>query len=387
MPSLDQMIEVIQQVGLFVDVLRFGLNTVIEAGKDKDLVDRLIRVRDNFQAEFGEPLADDVEFFDEDRYLYFSSVAANLTFGNPNKEEYELQNLPDNPYFLQFLDEAQLRNSLLNLGRDLATQTVDILGALPADETFFEQSPIGVVELDEYKALVTRVQRHRVREVDEADQQKLLRLALRFTPGIHKMVALPEMLESLILDGRHFFMEKISQDDPEAFSFYRFTDYIHSQTILDNILFGKPKSDHPKTQDRINQSIIQLLIEEDLLERIVEIGMEYRVGIKGDKLSGGQRQKLAIARAFLKNPPILILDEATSALDNASQQRIQNLLENHWKGRATLIAVVHRLDTIRGYDKVAVMKAGKIVEMGSYDDLIARKGILYELVHGIKAAA
>jgi len=164
------------------------------------------------------------------------------------------------------------------------------------------------------------------------------------------------------------------------------SNYIHSQTILDNILFGKPKTDHPKSQDRINMSIIQLLIEEDLLERIVEIGMEFRVGTKGDRLSGGQQQKLAIARIFLKNPPVLVMDEATSALDNASQTRIQNLLESKWKGRSTLIAVAHRLDTIKNYDQVAVMKAGKIMEIGSYAELMTRKGILYELVSGIKAA-
>jgi ABC-type multidrug transport system fused ATPase/permease subunit len=127
------------------------------------------------------------------------------------------------------------------------------------------------------------------------------------------------------------------------------------------------------------------LIEEDLLERVLEIGMEFQVGAKGDRLSGGQRQKLAIARAFLKNSPILIMDEATSALDNASQQRIQNILESKWKGRSTLIAVAHRLDTIKGYDKVAVMKAGKIIEMGSYGELMNKKGVLHELVHGADA--
>ena len=93
---------------------------------------------------------------------------------------------------------------------------------------------------------------------------------------------------------------------------------------------------------------------------------------------------MAIARAFLKDPKILILDEATSALDNKSQARIQNLLTNRWKGKSTLIAVVHRLDIIKDYDKIAVMKAGKIGEFGTYDELIAKKGMLYELVGGKK---
>ncbi|MBW2436649.1 MAG: ATP-binding cassette domain-containing protein, partial [Deltaproteobacteria bacterium] len=143
---------------------------------------------------------------------------------------------------------------------------------------------------------------------------------------------------------------------------------------------GKTKTANPQAQEKINQSIIQLLIEEDLLETIIEIGMLYQVGAKGDKLSGGQQQKLAIARVFLKHPKILIMDEATSALDNKSQARIQNLLETRWKEKNTVISVVHRLDTIKNYDRVAVMKAGKILEIGTYDELMARKGMLYELV-------
>ncbi len=386
LPTLDEMIEIIQQVGLFVDVLRFGLHTVLTIDQDRELVDKLIRVRRNFQAEFGEDLADHVEFFDEQSYLFYSTVAANLTFGNPNREDFTLDKLPDNEYFLAFLDEAQLRVPLLNLGRELATETVDILGNVLGDELFFEQSPVSLEEFEGYRALVRRIEGQRVHDMDKQDQDMLLSLALRFTPAIHKMVALPPILQNLILDGRALFRKKITVDKPEAFSFYRMSEYIHSQTILDNILFGKPKTDHPKSQDRINTSIIQLLIEEDLLERIVEIGMDFKVGIKGDRLSGGQCQKLAIARVFLKKPPILILDEATSALDNASQQRIQNLLESKWKGRSTVISVAHRLDTIKNYDKIAVMKAGKIVEIGSYTELMNRKGTLYELVSGSKAA-
>jgi ABC-type multidrug transport system fused ATPase/permease subunit len=144
------------------------------------------------------------------------------------------------------------------------------------------------------------------------------------------------------------------------------------------------KTVNPRAQEKINQSIIHLLVEEDFLETIMEIGMQFEVGSKGDRLSGGQRQKLAIARAFLKKPRFLIMDEATSALDNTSQSRIQNLLENKWKGKSSLIAVVHRLDIIKNFDKVAVMKAGKLGEIGTYDELIAKEGLLYELEYGKK---
>jgi ABC-type multidrug transport system fused ATPase/permease subunit len=379
-PSLDDIIVVLHQTGIFVDVLRFGLNAILTHKEHEELVKVIVRIRKNFQQDYGAELADYVEFIDENKYLYYSSVSANLTFGAPNQDEFSGHNLAKNEYFLDFLDTADLTRPLLNLGANLCGQTVDILGNLPPDAVFFEQSPINADELEDFKVLEEHLRKTRLHELDDEDHHKLLELALRFKPGVHKMAALPQMLEELILEGRALFHEKIAADNPKAFTFYQMSEYIYSQTILNNIFFGKTKTANPHAQEMINQSIIQLLIEEDLLETIIEIGMQYQVGTKGDKLSGGQQQKLAIARIFLKAPRILIMDEATSALDNKAQTRIQNLLETRWKKKSTVISVVHRLDTIKNYDKVAVMKAGKILELGTYDELMARKGMLYELV-------
>jgi ABC-type multidrug transport system fused ATPase/permease subunit len=380
LPTLDDVIAVLHQTGIFADVLRFGLNAILKPNQDKELVDVIIRIRENFQRDYGEELADYVEFFTENNYLYYSSVAENLIYGTSTKEAFAIPNLCKNSYFLEFLNQADLTRPLLSLGAELAKQTVDILGNLPPDTVFFEQSPLAADELEDFKLLVEQLKKKKLHELLDPQRQKLLELALRFTPGVHKMVSLPRILETLILEGRSLFHEKISSDDPEAITFYQMSKYIYSQTILNNIFFGKTKTASPQARERIDQSIIQLLIAEDLLEKIIEIGMHFEVGTKGDRLSGGQRQKLAIARIFLKNPKILIMDEATSALDNKSQARIQNLLESRWKKKSTVISVVHRLDIIRNYDQIAVMRAGKILEMGAYDELLARKGMLYELV-------
>jgi energy-coupling factor transporter ATP-binding protein EcfA2 len=280
---------------------------------------------------------------------------------------------------MRFLGDEDLLRLLINIGVRLARQTVDILGNLRPDNIFFEQSPMSAEELPAYRLVLEQLRRRQTQELARDDYLRLLDLALRFTPGIHKMVGLGADLQKLLLEKRARFRTKISRDLPETFTFYSQNDYIYSQTILNNIFFGKTKTSSTQTQETITQNIIQLLIEKDLLETIVDIGMHYNVGSKGDNLSGGQRQKLAIARVFLKAPRVLIMDEATSALDNKSQARIQNLLETRWR-KSTLIAVAHRLDTIRKFDKIAVMKAGKIIEMGGYDELIARKGALYELV-------
>jgi ABC-type transport system involved in Fe-S cluster assembly fused permease/ATPase subunit len=344
LPELDEMIAVIQQTGIFPDVLRFSLNAVLDRSKYSNLAPPLIRIRKKLKRRLDMTLADHVEFFDKQKYLYYSSVAKNLTFGYANQENFSEKNLSGNIYFLDFLEKAELKVPLLNLATQLCGQSISILGNLPPDDLFFSQSPIGVDELDDYKLVAEHLKKTEVRSLPSFDQQKLLELALRFIPGRHKMIALSDTLEQRILKARSRFRENVSAEIPEAFSFYRKSEYIYSHTILNNIFFGRLKTTNPLIEDTINEQVVQLLIEEGILEILVEIGMQFQVGSKGDRLSGGQRQKLAIARALLKKPRILIMDEATSALDHKSQNRIQTLLDTRWKGKATLIAVVHRLD-------------------------------------------
>ncbi len=379
--SLDDRIAVLQQVGMFVDTLRFGLNTNLDFENYPELEKRFLNVRKCFQENFGSELAPYVEFFNQGHYLYHSTVVENLVFGSL-KRRTRLDNLVENKVFISFLKSSMLMGPLLETGTAILNQTVDVLGGdIQREDLFFEQTPVAPESYDRYLEIAQLLSREAAAALAEDDRRLLLKLAFDYIPARHKVFDLEPSLEGLILGGRETFRSWSEKHMRGEVTFYNDSDYIRSQSILNNIFYGSLTDDSPAVQDRVNQCIVQLLIEEDLLEQVAAIGMDFDVGNRGDKLSGGQQQKLSIARVLLKKPGVLIMDEATSALDNASQSRIQNLIEK-WKGRVTVISVIHRLDLLPSFDRVAVMKAGKIIESGEPEALLAEKGVLYELVHG-----
>ena len=384
MPSLDDRILVLQQTGLFVDVLRFGLNAVLDKDKHKDIIRQILNVRKTFRKDLSKDLADFIEFYDPNNYLYHASVAENIIFGDPQDDSFNPHNLPQNEIFIKFLAETKLKGPLLNSGVAFIEELIKFSDNRSSDEEILELFLIDPEEIDDYKRLLYNVKKKGIQKVSSKDRNKILQLMLDFIPQKHRFLRLPKKLENRILDGRTLFKEKISAAAPGAISFCQMSKYMHSQSILTNIFFGNLKEESPAAQEKTNTCIHQLLIQEDFLEDIIKMEMQHSVGTKGDNVSGGQRQKLAIARIFIKKPTVMIMDEATSGLDNESQARIQDLLETQWKGKSTLIAVVHRLDIIKNYDRVALMKGGKIAEMGTYDELMAKHGVLRELVDGKK---
>jgi len=151
-------------------------------------------------------------------------------------------------------------------------------------------------------------------------------------------------------------------------------NFLFSGTIRENILSGKPTA----SEEDIRR-VLELVYLEDFVESL-EDGLDTQIGERGTTLSGGQKQRIAIARALIKDAPIVILDEATSALDNKSEAIVQKAVENLMKNR-TVFVIAHRLSTIKNAQKIIVMNDGQIVETGTHDELLSIENGAYKTLY------
>ena len=153
--------------------------------------------------------------------------------------------------------------------------------------------------------------------------------------------------------------------------------FLFQGTVRENLAYGRPDAADP---DAEVERAARLAEAHDFIVELPD-GYDTVVGERGQKLSGGQRQRLSIARAILKDPPLLVLDEATSAVDNETEAAIQRSLELVGRGR-TVVVIAHRLSTVRHADRIHVLERGRVVESGTHDELVAARRAVRRAVAG-----
>jgi len=402
-PDREVLFQVVRDVGLEDDILRFGFNSVLPRDRVIPLKQKFLEMRQIIHGELGDQFARVVEFYDPQHFLRYCSLRDNIIFGESMTGEYDTRNLFDNAVFMKFLRDENLESDLVTLGFEIAKRTVALLKDIGEDEFFFQGSPMKPEELDLHKQLLDSLAGKP--PLEKLHKKPFLLLALRFIPALHAIVDMPKDLMEKIVTARHVFLENVmgvdidacfksvsqlkdrgvllnlpAYKEEEKFIPFCPTDYLFKHSLKDNLLFGASIKEGQEAE-RLYGIAMQAFEREGLLEEILDIGLDFEVGSKGDRLSGGQKQKVAIARALLKDTPILIMDEATASLDNKSQAKIHALLTQQYKGVKTIIAVIHRLDLAPSFDRILVLKAGSLIEQGTYAELMAQKGAFYELVH------
>jgi putative ABC transport system ATP-binding protein len=384
--ELDEKIaRTLQVVELDEDVYQFGLRGTIDPNKDGDLAAGFVAARAELRNRLADPsLGALVEHFDADRYNKNMSVLENLLFGTPIGYAFQPDLEPPDrkaraaqddgrAYLHKVLAEAGLAEILADVGRRIAETMVELFADLPPGHPFFEQfSFIAAEDLPEYRTLLARLEKSSIANLPEAERDRLTALAFPYIEARHRLDLIDSALEQRLLQARRAFAQELPEDLRSAIEFYHIDKYIGAVSVQDNMLFGRMVYGQAQAGVRIGALIGQVLDGLDLRRAVRKVGLEYQVGAAGKRLSHVQRQKIGLARAFLKQPRYLVVNEAMALLDAAGQLRILAKVLQAREGKAVIWVLRHE-EAVRGFDRVLEMKDGRIVAQGTPEELLVRK--------------
>jgi len=361
----DRVLEILAMVELDGDVYQFGLRGTIDPKQRPDLASDILKVRRALRQRLAEPaLAALVEPLDVTRYNRNMSLEENLVFGTRVSEAFrnEATRKNYNAYIQEALTRTGLTDALLALGRRIAETMVELFADLPAGHPFFEQfSFISADDLPEFRALLARTEKSGVAGIAEKDRDKLVALSLPYVEARHRLGLVDEAMEQRLLEARRAFMQNLPAALTGAVELYDAERYNAASTLQDNILFGRLVYGQAQAIERIGKVIAELLSSLGLRRAVLEVGLDFQVGIAGKRLTSAQRQKVDLARALLKRPDILILNEATALLDAATQAKVMDNVFAARRGRA-VIWMLDQLGPASKFDRVIYMRGGRISE-------------------------
>lgn len=358
--------DVMRSVMLADDIYEFGLRGRLDPRAEDSPADRFLEARAALRERLeSDELAGLVEPFDPSAFNTNATVGENLLFGTPVGEEFDLNNLADNAFVREILDESGLKEDFFAIGQQAAEIMLDLFSDFDASNELMEQfSFISPEDLPEFQAILGRINRSGDGG-SEADRNRLISLPFRLAPGRHRLGLIDEDMQERLLAARRLFAEKLPEDLQGSIAFFDPDKFNPASSLQDNLLFGKVSYGRPQAEQQVRAALSKVLQDFDLIQATVDIGLEFQVGVGGSRLSTVQRQKLAIARALVKRPDLLILNNPFGAFDEGLRGiLLGNILEAQ-EGRGVL-AVTDQLALPERFDHVFVAKGGRLAESDDF---------------------
>ena len=372
-------IEVLSIVDMDDDIYQLGLQSSVDPDAAPELARGVLEARKMLRTRLADLRAAHlVDPFDRDAYNVNMTVAENLLFGTPKDRTFDPEDLAGNAYVRKVLDDIGLMDDFVDIGRQVAKVMVDLFADVaPGSELFEQFSFISAEDLPVFRSLLSRTESDRPGDLGDDDRTMFLSLTFKLVPARHRLGLIDEPMQERLVMARRRFSEGLGADQTPI-EFFDSERYNSSVSILDNILFGRLAYGRQRSAARIGEVLGEVVDALGLRRVITECGLDYPVGIAGSRLSSVQRQKLAIARAVLKRPDVLVVDRATAALDASSQTRILDNLLKEFESRA-LIWVVHRASLAERFEQTIVLEGGKVVEQGAFPELNRPGTVLHEM--------
>jgi len=376
-------VHALEQVELDEDIYAFGLRGAIDAARRPDLAEKILTARHALHGRLQDAsYAGLVEPFNADRYNRNLSVAENLLFGTPVGKDFDGDNIAADPYVQSVLKAIGLDLELQRMGLAIAETMVELFSGLSPDNPLFEQySFISADELPNVRLLLQRLGGKGIEAVPEADRARLMTLPFRYIEARHRLGLIDAAMEDRLLAARRAFAAGLPAELRSAVEFYDFGRYNSAATLQDNVLFGRLVYGQSQAEHRIGALLAEVMNELGLRDSVIEVGLEYNVGVAGKRLPGSQRQKLGIARALIKRPQLLIVNEAVAVFDGRTQDRIRdNILTAATSEERGVVWIANRPAQAEPFEQIVVMQGGKIAAHGAPSDLAARGGLYAELM-------
>ncbi|HEX4885070.1 MAG TPA: ABC transporter transmembrane domain-containing protein [Casimicrobiaceae bacterium] len=372
-------LEVLRVVLMDAELLAFGLASRGAAGADERLVGLVLEARARLRDKVRSPeLAPLIELFDRERYIENASVAENLLFGTPTDPAFAFDRLPSNPEVRKLLDDTGLAGDLEAAGIRVARLMIELFADEPEDSPLFaEYSFISPEDLGDFRDVLRRLDERGSAALGPAQRTMLLSLPLKIVAARHRLDIPNAEMRSKLVAARQEFHNRFADRnvvaflDPDRFS--------PALSIRDNILLGRPVYEQARAQERLTDLVREIALEIGMEAPLIRRGLEFDVGPSGARLAYPQKQRLAIARALLKNPDILVFDEPTSGLDPTLEREvIRRVLE--WAGPRTVLWSLGQPQLAQQFPRVLVFDRGRLVEDGTFDALVSGGSVLPRLV-------
>jgi putative ABC transport system ATP-binding protein len=245
---------------------------------------------------------------------------------------------------------------------------LELFAGVAPDSPLFDQfSFISAIELPEYRKMLGKVTKGRLGFITGEDKARLLDLVFRLVLAQHRLGVIDDSLQGRIVAARAEFHRRYKERD-DIVEFFLPDRMSATLSIEDNLLFGRIAAEHASARGQVIALVRDIAVECGMKDVLVRFGLRYDVGIGGARLSYSQRQRLAIARALVKNPDVIVFNEPTSGLDPASEDRLVKAVLA-WAKDRTVVWALGRADLARHFDRVLVFDGAHLVEQGPFGEL------------------